>query len=154
MNQLQVSNQNQVGFTQEQIEVIQNSGCWIWPRAKQGQGYGFIKIGGKQHYAHRVSYQLFRGRIPQNKFVCHRCDNPSCFNPAHLFVGTHAENMADMRAKGRAPKRAYVYKKFSDETVAAMRAEYAAGAKQPELQKKYNISESQLWKILARKVRT
>lgn len=77
--------------------------CWIWRGARTHAGYGRCMVIGKPNAttAHRVSFELFRGPIPSGHFVLHRCDNPSCVNPAHLFTGDHAANMLDMVEKGR-----------------------------------------------------
>ena len=78
-----------------------NTGCWLWTGPYFPNGYGCCaKVYGSR-LAHRASYLLHVGTIPPGAFVCHRCDVKGCVNPEHLFLATHDENMADMRAKGR-----------------------------------------------------
>lgn len=75
--------------------------CWPWPAARDKDGYGFVKVGGKQQRVPRVSYELYNGPIPDGKMVLHTCDNPPCWNPKHLFLGDAQANTDDMVAKGR-----------------------------------------------------
>lgn len=78
--------------------------CWEWGRGRIPKGYGMFYIGGKPYArrsSHRMAWELTHGEIPEGMFVCHRCDNPPCCNPAHLFLGTPQENVLDRLSKGR-----------------------------------------------------
>jgi hypothetical protein len=77
--------------------------CWVWTLGLFENGYGAFWVGDRQKRAHRYSWEVHVGPIPKGKRILHRCDNPCCVNPKHLFVGTDADNIADMVAKGRHP---------------------------------------------------
>lgn len=77
------------------------SGCWLWTSTVRGRGYGQFWMNGTMRTAHRTAWELYRGEIPEGMLLLHRCDTKECVNPDHLFLGTQADNMADMIAKGR-----------------------------------------------------
>ena len=100
------------------------SGCLEFQGARDRKGYGVIARGGHGegvYKTHRAAWELAHGPIPPGMSVCHRCDNPPCCNPEHLFLGTHADNMADKVAKGRDPR------KYSAEQIRHMRDLLAIG---------------------------
>lgn len=78
-----------------------NTGCWLWVGTIGRNGYGRIRRDGVRLWAHRFSYERFKGPIPSGTEICHTCDTPLCVNPDHLFAGTHTENMRDSVRKGR-----------------------------------------------------
>jgi hypothetical protein len=114
------------------------SGCWNWIRFKDGNGYGRALWQNIQTFAHRLSWIKYRGPIPSGMVVCHKCDNPACVNPDHLFVGTHADNGADKVAKLRQ------YRKLTPEVFAAI---LSSDGTYQEIAKKFDISTSHVGNI-------
>jgi hypothetical protein len=86
----------------DKVDIGDAYDCWEWNAYRLPNGYGRFNIAGKVRYAHRVSWMMYnRIDIPEDKELCHICDNPSCVNPKHLWVGTHSENIKDSYDKGR-----------------------------------------------------
>jgi hypothetical protein len=106
--------------------VDKGEGCWLWTGGVEGGGYGSIKKKG-HHLAHRFSWELHYGEIPDGLYVCHKCDNPPCVRPDHLFLGTHQDNMRDMAEKGRR-RSGRGNTKLTKQQVAAIRSRYSPGA--------------------------
>ena len=98
-----LSEKNKRNFFGKVSTIPTSSGCLEWTAYKNPQGYGRCKtgLGGQMLYAHRLAYFLATGTDPGEMLVCHTCDNPSCVNPAHLFLGTYSDNLRDMLTKGR-----------------------------------------------------
>ena len=105
-----------------------DNGCWEWTAHLNKKGrYGRIKINGKEKLAHRVSWEMMHGSIPNNMRILHHCDNPRCVNPSHLFIGTQADNMRDAVSKGRngcLKGEAHPWSKLTAIEVLRLRKEY------------------------------
>lgn len=135
-------------------KVEKTAGCWLWRGNKAKRGYGAVEIARADNKrrrigAHRYSFELAHGTIPNGLIVCHRCDNPACVNPAHLFLGTHADNLADKlskdrQAKGESNGRA----KLNARMVRRIRALSAGGATRGELGRKYGVTDRNIGDIV------
>lgn len=79
--------------------VVLTEKCWLW-KGELRKGYGLIRFGKKKVTAHRMSWQIHNGPIPEGMFVCHKCDIKICVNPDHLFLGSNLDNLIDMHTKG------------------------------------------------------
>jgi hypothetical protein len=127
--------------------------CWMWTACRDRYGYGIFVICKRNYMAHRIAYRAEVGVIPSGMHVCHRCDNPSCVRPSHLFAGTRQENMDDMVAKCRQrcwprPGAANPNASLTESQVFEIRKEYTLGRTQISIAKRYGISQPHVSKIV------
>lgn len=136
------------------VDKQERDDCWLWTGAKTRIG-GYGKLGNRQHHgsdlrAHRLSYELHVGVIPDGMCVCHKCDNPLCVNPNHLFLGTLADNNADREAKGRGSDKRGVKNpraRLTIETVRKIRRLRAKGMSQAEVGRIVGFPQTTISKI-------
>lgn len=135
--------------------MIGGSGCWEWTGSKHAFGYGLIVFGGKQYYVHRLSAFLWLDFHPKRGLlVCHHCDNPPCFNPEHLFIGTQRENLQDAFKKGRIHLPVFVGEKnikakLTTNDVVRMREVASSGLSLSVLGKTFGVGKSQVHRIVS-----
>lgn len=127
------------------------SGCIEWSGARNQSGYGKYQQNGKTRPAHRVAWEVHNRRsIPVGMQVCHRCDNPPCINPEHLFVGTGADNARDCVAKGRkfhTIGERHGMAKLTDSDIRVIRSRLNKGASYPTIAGEFAISTTTVWRI-------
>lgn len=133
-------------FDESYLKDTQTS-CWVWKKSKTKLGYGKASYNGKQITAHRLSFILNKGEIPLGLFVLHKCDNPSCVNPDHLFLGTQSDNIKDMHNKKRGCKQPNI--KITDEMLYKIKN---SSLSQRELALLYNVHQSTISKLKQRKI--
>lgn len=135
-------------------KAIKHGKCWEWSGSRKKGGYGEVRYNGKTSLAHRVAFILSSGRkIPKGMCVMHTCDNPPCINPSHLLLGTMKQNMLDRDKKGRriALKHGkHPMAKLNEIDVHDIRSLYGFHT-QKELSKIFDVSETQIWRIINHK---
>lgn len=136
-------------------EIPDGDRCLGWTRRKTRYGYGQIHDGTRQIGAHRVSYMLAKGPIPEGLIVCHKCDNRGCVRPDHLFLGTYLDNVRDCMAKGRfnkADQRGSKNNggKLTEDDVKDIRKYYSLGVRAVTLGKEYGVDRCHITKIVKR----
>lgn len=142
-------------------ERLREGQCWTWKGRLDRHGYGRISSGGsngqgggRSLLAHRVAWEAHHAEpIPDGLCVCHACDNPACVNPAHLFLGTPAENNADRSVKGRSSLGSQHHKtKLTAEQVREIRSAHASGTEtKTQLARRFGVADSSIHLIIIRK---
>lgn len=133
-----------------------NTGCHLWTGSYDKHGYGrkMLGVGAKARrpvLAHRISYEIHVGPIAPGLVVLHRCDVPACVNPAHLSVGTSAENSADMKRKGRSPRgERQASARLTEDNVREIRSRVANGTPQREVAAAFGVARSTLSQIVSK----
>lgn len=142
------------------VDIKDSSECWNWLRLKDKDGYGRICIDSTDVRAHRLSYIIHYGEIPKGLLICHKCNNPSCCNPCHLYAGTPKENMQDCKNSGRLKSYENIRKyqqthfgekhpraKLTENQVLKIKKLLSKGIKQGILAEKFNISRQTISNI-------
>ena len=139
------------------VDKAAPGGCWLWTGAKRNHGYGAMSVGSRRdgtkraEQAHRISYEIHKGPIPAGLHVCHACDNPSCVNPDHLWLGTPGDNARDRDAKDRVQhgQRHYAAKLKAADVSEIIRV--GRFISQAELARRFDVHPSNISMILSGK---
>lgn len=134
-------------FHKKVIKSKDKNGCWVYPALK---GYGKMMVNGKVTVAHRFSYELHNGKIPEGMLVLHKCDNRPCVNPDHLFLGTYSDNTQDMLKKnrGNAPRGSCHFRStLTENDIAIIKKRILNGEKMTNLAHEYNVSWCTLYQM-------
>lgn len=123
--------------------------CWLWRGGMKRNGYGYIRWNQRTTYAHRAVWEMVNGPIPPDQYVCHHCDTPACVNPSHLFLGTAADNVADMVKKGRTAKgERHSQSKLTGTQVGEIRALARAGIEQKAIAAQFGLRRQTVSRIV------
>lgn len=132
------------------LRVAIGDGCWEWTGPRGTKGYGLIQIAGVSHATHRLSWELKHGLIPDGLCILHRCDNPPCVRPSHLFLGTPGDNNRDTSAKGRNKYgEAHGRSKLTIDQAVAIRSRRLAGESVSSLSREFDIARGVVRQIAA-----
>lgn len=141
------------------VKILGENDCWEWQAYKHPDGYGMFRVESTRkiktkamHNSHRIAYFLHTGIWPKGLTICHKCDNPPCCNPAHLFAGTQADNVKDMVNKGRANKKRNTgsinpLSKLTESDVSKIKTELAKGIPQKVIAQSYQVSSATISNI-------
>ena len=135
-------------------KVRKTDGCWNWRAAQTRKGYGHMSFGGKVVESHRVSWMLNVGPIPSGLWVLHRCDNPLCVRPDHLFLGTAKDNIQDAWKKGRMKRPPYIYgeqcswHQLKPAQVTEIRRRHSNGELNGDLAREFGVRHNVVWKVV------
>lgn len=135
--------------------ICKTETCWLWTGNKDTNGYGHLTINHKTCLSHRVSFELFKHPIPDGLWVLHKCDNPSCVNPDHLFLGTPKDNTQDMIKKGRKALivgEAHPFSKLKCDDVRNIRTLRSDGVSQSLIAKRYGVDQALISRIVNHKI--
>lgn len=143
------SEQCQRGSVEQRFyqKINKTDGCWYWTGSLNHCGYGTFNCRDKTWLAHRLSYQWSVGSIPDGYSVLHKCDNPKCVRPDHLFLGTQADNVVDMMAKGRCRSR-----KLVESEVLEIRRRMASKEHRGRIAREFGVSYALLFAIANKKL--
>lgn len=134
------------------LHVVRGPDCWGWLGTTDPKGYGRVMHGGRHVRAHRLSWEVNRGPIPAGMQVLHSCDNPPCCNPAHLFLGTNADNVRDREIKSRrtAPAGSESSRsKLTEDAVRSIRIERSSGSTFASIASRYGVTPGAIRHIVA-----
>ena len=143
-----LSNKDKKRFL-DKVDIKDSDLCWNWLGGYKGNGYGQFYLDHRVISAHRVSWVLFNGPIDPGLFVLHKCDNPSCCNPSHLYLGTHCDNMADR--SDRNPHKTGRNPLFSKNDILYMEHLSSSGNTQRQIAEIMGTCQSVIWRILTGK---
>lgn len=134
--------------------VAKGDGCWEWTGHRNARGYGHISVLQKLVLTHRHAWMLTNGPIPDGQFVLHRCDNPPCVRPDHLYLGTSGDNVRDRQSRGRSADmrgEKHGRAKLTGDQVITIRSLHSAGNGHSAIARQYGVTPQLIYRIVTRR---